>query len=183
MSIEIIPTDNILLALNYLILGNPVKMISGKEFQKDGIKLTEKVPKYYNLNYNGSVDNPILGKVALDLEGVKASLGHGIGKEKAAAFAAVPEVIKEGFIYNYENNWKNRGYDTAVIIAPILFDNKRSACEVVIQIRPNRVGFYLHEVEEIKKLLSVFKTATEGGTLQRASKLIIAQYLLHVNKK
>ena len=182
MDIKLIPTNNIKLALDYLIVGEPVKVISGKEFQKDGIRLTEKVPNYYNLNYNGSVDNPILGKVALDLEGVKASLGRGIGKEKAAAFAAVPEVIKEGFIYNYEINWKNRGYDTAVIIAPILFNNKRSACEVVIQIRPNRVGFYLHEVEEIKKLLDVFKTATEGGTPQRASKLIIAQYASHVNK-
>ena len=173
---------NISSAINYLVNGKPVKFVTGKEFQKDGIKLTEKVPKYYKLFYNGYVVNPILGKIYLDLEGVKASLGHGIGKAKAAAFIAVPEVIQKGYLFDYEINWKNRGYDTAVLIAPILFNSARWACEVVVQIRPNRKGFYLHETEEIKKLLDVFKTVTEDGTSQRASKLIIARYISVVNQ-
>ena len=130
-----IKKHDLTLALDYLINGKPVKYITEKEFQKDGIKLTEKVPEYYELFFNSYAINPILGK-----------------KEKSA-----------------------------VLIAPILFGSARWACEVVVQIRPNRVGFYLHEAEEIKKLLDVFKTVTEDGTPQRASRLIIARYLASVN--
>ena len=99
-----IKKHDLTLALDYLINGKPVKYVTGKEFQKDGIKLTEKVPEYYELFFNSYAIYSILGK-----------------KEKSAVF-----------------------------IAPILFGSARWACEVVVQIRPNRVGFYLHEAEEKK---------------------------------
>lgn len=39
--------------------------------------------------------------------------------KKASAYCAVPKIIEKGRVVNYQQNWKNRGYDTAVIAAPI----------------------------------------------------------------
>jgi len=63
----------------------------------------------------GGAENQEIGKVVLDKEGVKSSLGHGMGREKAAAFAAVPEIISKGKVFDRQENWKGRGYDTFVI--------------------------------------------------------------------
>lgn len=161
-------------ALAFALHGTPVTSITGKEFQSDGVKLTDKVPKWYAENFNGSVSHPELGEVKLDLEGVKDSLGHGMGKEKAAAYAAVPYIIQHGIVYDRQSNWKQRGFDTAVIIAPVEIGGEKYAGEVVVKRLPNRQGFYLHEVEVQKKLERAFKTSTKGGARQ-ASKLIIAQ--------
>ena len=87
----------ILDAYDYAMNGDPVIELIGNEFQKDGIPLTEKVTKYYQEQYNGIAIHPELGEVKLDLEGVKDSLGHGIGKIKAAAYAAVPKLIEKGY--------------------------------------------------------------------------------------
>ena len=51
-----------------------VTFISGQEFQKDGIPLTEKVTKFWKERYNGIAVSPELGEVKLDIEGVKSSL-------------------------------------------------------------------------------------------------------------
>jgi hypothetical protein len=69
-----------------------VAALTGKEFQKDKVKLTDKVVDFYNKKYGGSV-NTVIGDVKLDKEGVKDSMAHGMGSLKAAAFAAVPDVL------------------------------------------------------------------------------------------
>ena len=170
----------ILDAYDYAMNGDPVIELIGNEFQKDGIPLTEKVTKYYQEQYNGIAIHPELGEVKLDLEGVKDSLGHGIGKIKAAAYAAVPKLIEKGKIFDRQKNWKNRGYDTVVMIAPLKINGVDYIGEVVVEQRPNRQGFYLHEVEIKEKLADVFKTPTEGST-PPVSKLIISQWLAKIN--
>ena len=157
-----------------------VTEITGKEFQSDGVPLTDKVPAYWQGSYQGGVVSPELGRVVLDKEGVKSSMGHGIGALKAAAFYAVPEVIQKGKVFDRQQNWKGRGYDTAVLAAPISIAGKEYICEVIVEQRPNRQGFYLHEVEVKEKLGNVFKTATQGSTRQ-ASRSILALRDAEVN--
>ena len=157
-----------------------VTEISGKEFQSDGVPLTDKVPAYWQDSYHGGVESPELGRVILDKEGVKSSMGHGIGALKAAAFYAVPEVIQKGKVFDRQQNWKGRGYDTAVLAAPISIAGNEYICEVIVEQRPNRQGFYLHEVEVKEKLGNVFKTSTEGGTRQ-APRSILALRDAEVN--
>lgn len=157
-----------------------VTEITGKEFQSDGVPLTDKVPAYWQGAYQGGVVSPELGRVVLDKEGVKSSMGHGIGALKAAAFYAVPKVIKKGKVFDRQQNWKGRGYDTAVLAAPISIAGKEYICEVIVEQRPNRQGFYLHEVEVKEKLGNVFKTATQGSTRQ-ASRSILALRDAEVN--
>lgn len=151
----------------------PVTALTGQEFQKDGVPLTEKVTKLWKERFNGVAISPELGEVRLDLEGVKSSIGHGIGSLKSAAFACVEDVIRNGVVFDRQANWKGRGYDTAVIAAPVTIKDVEYICEVVVEQRSNRQGFYLHEVEIKKKLEDVFKTSTEGGTPQ-ASRSILA---------
>lgn len=81
-------------------------------------ELKQQIIEYFE-SIGGEVENKTLGTVTLNSRGVKDSMAHGIGKEKAAAFKAVPEVIQNGLIVDWENNWKNRGYDSAIVSAPI----------------------------------------------------------------
>lgn len=151
---------------------SPVKKLTGQEFQRDGVPLTEKVTQYWREQFNGIAVSSELGEVKLDLEGVKSSIGHGIGSLKSAAFFCVEDVIREGVVFDRQKNWKGRGYDTAVIAAPVTIKDIEYICEVVVEQRSNRQGFYLHEVEVKKKLEDVFKTSTKGGTPQASRSIL-----------
>lgn len=152
----------------------PVGKISGNEFGKETVSLIDRVENYYKSIGKEIVVNSELGDVKLDREGIKDSLGHGLGRMKAAAYALVPDVIEKGKICMRAANWKGRGYDTALIVAPVKIGNERYVCEVIVKQGKQRQGFYLHEVTIQKDLESVFKTAN-GSTLPR-SKSIIADY-------
>lgn len=165
-------------AVEFLERTAPVASLTGREFQKDGVRLTDKVSAYFN-SIGNVAHNEELGDVVLNLEGIRDSIAHGVGRQKAAAFMAVKDVIEKGFIFNRETNWKNRNYDSAVIIAPISINNTDYICEVVITRKPNENRFYLHEVEIKETLEKAFKTPTEGRASQ-ASKLIIGKHLEEV---
>ena len=154
--------------------------LTGKEFQKEGVPLTEKVPAWYDEMFRGVVRSPELGDVRLDLEGVKDSMGHGIGREKSAAFAAVPDIIRKGTVFDRQSNWKGRGYDTSVISAPVRIGDTDYAGEVVVKTGKDRQGLYLHEVENKKRLEDAFKTA--NGSAPQASRLILGQKLDDVKR-
>lgn len=166
-------------AVAFAMLGKPVKQLTGNEFQKDDIKLTDKVPAYYQEKYGGKVANKEIGEVMLDLEGVQDDIGHHLSKLKCCAFAAVPEVVMNGKIFDRQKNWKKRGYDSYVIIAPVKIGTQRYIEEVVVKRNNKRQGFYLHEVEIKKRLEDFIKTHTEVGHLP-TSRLIIAQKIKKV---
>lgn len=166
-------------AMDFLENTAPVKELSGKEFQKDGVKLTDKVPAFFK-SINNVAHNENLGDVVLDLKGVEDSISHGIGRLKSAAFMAVPEVIEKGFIFNRENNWKERGWDTAVIVAPVKIAAEDYVCEVVVKKVRGQQRFYLHEVEIKKTLDGVFKSVANNGNASQVSKLILGKHLAEV---
>ena len=92
-----------------------------------------------------------MGEVILNRRGVKDDISHGIGRKKAASFAAVPEVIEQGKIVDYQRDWKDRGYDTAVVVAPVTIDGEPYFEGVILVRNKFRNNFYLHEVlSEIK---------------------------------
>ncbi|MGN1038789.1 MAG: hypothetical protein ACI4P0_05285, partial [Mailhella sp.] len=167
-------------AYNDAVSASPVVTLTGREFQKDGVPLTQKVPAWYDDTFQGMVRSPQLGEVRLDLEGVKDSLGHGIGREKSAAFAAVPDIIRKGTVFDRQSNWKGRGYDTSVISAPVRIGDTDYAGELVVKTGKDRQGLYLHEVENRKRLEDAFKTA--NGSAPQASRLILGQKLDDVKR-
>lgn len=149
---------NVQQIIEQVLTMDPVSELTGKEFQKDETKLTEKVNKYYQENYNNQIERAGVGIVKLDLRSIKDSMAHGVSKEKSAAFQAVPEVIKNGLIFDEQSNYKDRGYDTVSFIAPITIGNIRYACEVIVRQNADRTGFYLHNVELETILADVLKT-------------------------
>ena len=117
----------------------------------------------------------------MDLTGVKDDISHKLGAAKSSAFVAVPEVIKYGKIFSREKNWKNRSWDSFVIIAPIKIGTIRYIEEVIVKKGIERQGLYLHEVEIKKKLENFIQTHLNMGN-SLTSKLIIAQKISKVNK-
>lgn len=169
-------------AIKFLENTPAVARLTGKEFQKDGVKLTEKVPEYFK-SIGGIAHNAELGDVVLDLKGVQDSLGHGISGLKASAFMAVKDVIEKGFIFNRETNWKNRKWNSAVIVAPIKIGNDDYVCEVVVAQKPQGNKFYLHEVEIRKTIENLFKTEPKYPANSQSSKLIIGKHIAEVKGK
>ena len=166
-------------AMDFLERTAPVANLTGQEFQKDGVKLTDKVPAYFK-SIGNVARNDELGDVVLDLKGVEDSIAHGVGRLKSAAFMAVPDVIEKGFIFNREENWKERGWNTAVIVAPIKLGEDDYVCEVVVKKVRGQQRFYLHEVEIKKTLDGVFKSVANNGNASQVSKLILGKHLAEV---
>ena len=54
--------------------------------------------------------------------------------------------------------------------------------EVIVEQRPNRQGFYLHEVEVKEKLANAFKTPTKGSA-SPVPRLILSHFIEKVKAK
>ena len=146
--------------IKYVANMKPVTKLSGNEFAKGNTDLVTQVCEYFN-----SIGNKVeskYGTIILNRTGVKSSISHGIGRKKAVAFKAVPDVIKNGRIIDYTNNYKKRGYDTAVISAPIHLGDEDYYVAAVINVEKEKNSFYLHEVAILNKKEDdmSFKTGT-----------------------
>jgi hypothetical protein len=128
---------------NFLLSGESVSLLGGYEFAKvEGKTLQEQVSDFYDTFGNKAV-SPIYGDVVLDKRGIDDSYAHGIGRNKAIACAAVKDVIEKGIVIDYHTNHKGRGYNTAIIAAPIQINGERYICQVVIRQNTNGNRFYL----------------------------------------
>lgn len=149
---------------NRLLYGKSVVKLSGEEFAKDGTPLTTKVTQFYADNFGGSVVREGLGEVLLNERSVRDSISHGIGRAKSVAFAAVPNIIKDGIVIDTQTDWKNRGYDSATIAAPVSIGDKDYAGIVVVKRGNGSNRFYLHEVFLKESLLNGdFQTSLNTG--------------------
>ena len=151
----------------------PVAEMDGSEFPKGSIGLVDQVTEFFKSIGNRAV-NPSIGQVTLDRRGAKSSLAHGMGRNKAIAFKAVPDVIRNGKIIDFQADWKGRGYDTVVIAAPVVIKGE-TFYEGAILIRENRgTSFYLHEVTalENKDTNAPIKTGSKAPSDAKVSSLI-----------
>ena len=139
----------------------PVVTLGGHEFDLNAGPLAAQVTEYFN-GLGNQVENPVLGTITLNRRGVKDSLSHGIGRLKAMAFYAVPDVLERGRIIDYQKDWKGRGYDTFVLAAPIDVANGRFAGNYYIGAIVLRAyamqRFYLHELIMQNREAATFKT-------------------------
>jgi hypothetical protein len=135
-------------AKEFLLSDRYVSRLKGTEFAKDGVKLTDKVPAFYEKEYGGRIAREGLGEVILDEQSVRDSISHGVGKVKSVGFAAVPEVIRKGIVIDEQKRWKDRKYDSATIAAPISIGDKGYVAVVIVRRYEDATNgrFYLHEV-------------------------------------
>lgn len=154
---------------NYAIVRDmdSVEELKGDEFAQDGTPLSKRVKEYYD-QIGNVVHNEVVGDVILNGRSIKDDLAHGMGRLKALTFKAVPSVIEKGKVLRYEKNWKERGYDSAVIGAKIHIQegeyagNYYELCVIKVNEQTNRL--YLHEVHTIKMDGEPFKTGTSQET-------------------
>ena len=123
----------------------PVAEVSGEEFKKGEKDLITQVTEFFD-GLGNEVYNPQLGDVMLTRRGAKSDIAHGIGRKKAAAFAAVPDILKNGRVIDYQVDWKGRNYDTAVVAAPITIAGEPYMAGVVLTRTNSENRFYVHEV-------------------------------------
>lgn len=174
----------LLQTVDFVLNGASVCNLTGQEFQKSEESLVDRVASFYQQQYGGVANNPSLGVVRLDRRSVKDSIGHGIGSRKAAAFAAVHDVIERGMAFDVQANWKNRGYGTVVIAAPIRIAQEPYVCEVVVKSEDGGNAFYLHEVNLTEKIADTIKTATGAAAsaiVARPTRSILAEKCSAVN--
>ena len=116
------------------------------------------VSEFFN-SIGNTAENEELGSVVLRKRSIKDDISHGIGREKVAAFMAVPDVLKHGKVVDYQENWKGRGYDTAVVAAPIKISGEDFIAGVCVKRTSGENRFYVHEVLPIKEGATPFNRA------------------------
>ena len=140
---------------DFLLNSTPVSVLTGNEFaKKDGVTLTQQVIEYYN-SIGNKASSPVYGEIILDKQSVEDDFAHGVGRKKAIAFAAVPEVIGKGIVIMPLGKHKeNEKRLSAMIAAPIAIETEEFVCIVVIrQYASGNKKLYVHEVSLKQKLL------------------------------
>lgn len=145
--------------------GDPVVTLKGDEFAPDGYPLTSKVTRWYRENGGETVETPGIGEVSIDAVAVKNSVSHGLGRAKAAAFAAVPDVLRRGKIVHSEPIAGARSEGTAYFVAaPIRMGGQDMIEIVMIKSDKNAKRMYVHEVA-LREVLRqpTFKTSADAA--------------------
>ncbi len=145
--------------------GRAVAELRGDEFVPDGVPLTVKVPQWYRDHGVATVRVKGLGDVTLDERAVKDSLAHGIGRGKAAAFAAVPDVLRLGRIVASEPSAADPKMTATFIAAPLRMGGTDYVAVVLVRADLHARRMYVHEVVLREKLqASAFKTGALSAT-------------------
>lgn len=125
-----------------------VKTLKGNEFNISDPDIKSKIKKFYS--QVGSVEHPVVGTIKLTNRSVNDDFGHGKGPEKVITFAAVPELLRNGYVLDYQKDWKGRGYDTTVIGGKVDISEGKYAGEyymgAIVNVYPDTNRAYLHEV-------------------------------------
>ena len=167
---------------NFLLNGKAVSILKGDEFEKkEGVTLTRQVSDYFE-SVGGKAHSPIFGDVVLDRDGAEDSLAHGMGRLKAIAYAGVKGVIEGGIVIDYDVDHKGRGYDSAVVAAPIEISGDRYICYVVITRKKNNSRYYLHEVWTEKNLTDVRSSAAQRQPSQLQGTAKVLQSIVTANE-
>lgn len=146
---------------------SPVVELNGDEFLNGEIPLSKRIKAYYD-EVGNLVHNEAVGDIVLNGRSVKDDISHGLGKLKVISFQAVPKVLEKGKILRYEENWKDRKYDSVVIGAKVKIKEGEFAGEYyelcVVKMNKETNKMYLHEVHTTKADGESFKTRTSQET-------------------
>ncbi|WP_163000210.1 PLxRFG domain-containing protein [Sphingobium yanoikuyae] len=145
--------------------GEPIVTLKGDEFAPDGQPLTAKVARWYADNDHQIVQTPGIGAVSLDAKAVKNSVSHGLSRNKASAFAAVPDVLRHGRIVHSEPLAGSRDGGMAhFVAAPIRMGNQDMVAIVMVRSDINAKRMYVHEVA-LREVLRqpAFKTSADAA--------------------
>ena len=137
-------------------MGKTIKSIRNNIFKKTGKEgepsLLDKVVNWMEKQVGGSVYTKKIGgengaDIILNRRGIKNDIAHGVGEEKAAAFQAVPDVLRNGTLVSIT---KENGEPVSYIIAGKI-NLLGKPVNVYCVVKRDGAGsnrFYLHEVSD-----------------------------------
>ena len=101
--------------------------------------------------------NPEIGEIVFNDKSVKDSVAHGMNPFKAAAFEAVPDVIRSGVVVAQAEHGAMRSH---YISAPVKIEGAEDIVTVLVREDVNSRRMYLHSVITKEKLLNAGDTET-----------------------
>ena len=132
---------------------NPVTILTGEEFlPKPGITFADQVLSYFQ-SLGGKALSP-WGEVLLDKKGIQSDKSHGIGRIKAASFAAIKDVLEKGSVVLPLDYYATGGKKqmTGMMAAPIIIGTDTFICVVVVIYNLIEKRLYLHETFLTEKI-------------------------------
>lgn len=136
-----------------LVKMNSVSNLSGHELDGD-LPLSTKLKNLFS-SWNNVVPTNKYGEVAVNTASIRSDIRHGSTYEKVAAYAAIPDVLRNGVTIDVYK--KNHGeIERIITAAPIKIGEKTYYMGVMIQRDSNTNRLYLHDVV-IKKEASEYQ--------------------------
>lgn len=132
---------------------NPVCVLTGNEFLPvDGLTFAQLVLNFFNAQ--GGIAYSPWGEVLLDMKGIQSDKSHGVGRIKAASFAAIRDVLEKGTIILPLDYYATGGKKqmTGMMAAPILIGSDSFICVVVVIYNLQEKRLYLHETFLTEKI-------------------------------
>ena len=143
--------------------GDAICHIYGNEIPEETTSYIKNVTMWYDSKFNGIAHTEEIGTVNLRNRSVKDSYAHGpMGNKsnKYYAFAAVPDVLKEGAIVGRDllrNAHDNSRY--FYFAAPVEIKKEGFVCVVTVKSSPHSNRIYVHEVGAKKELQAIELTS------------------------
>ena len=139
-----------------------VDTLVGKEFIRDGKLQIDQVEQFFK-ETGGTVENPQLGDVEFKIPATMENADFSNEPGQGACIAAVPKVLSNGAVVDFQYNWKDGGYDIATVAAPVTIGGTPYMMGVILK-RGNEGGnFYVHEVMAQKEGAMPFSNGTRKG--------------------
>ena len=165
--------------------GNPVVALKGDEINPNE-KLTESVMRYFRNVIGKTVfSNRAVSDIEIKEKSIKSSIAKGIFPEKKSTFAALGDVLERGIVVDFQKNWKGRGYDTAVIAAPVSVNEVPYVVAAVVELK-GKNKFYVHDVVAKERLGNALMTQhhpqADYPSASRASAVNVLYDIFKVNK-
>ncbi|MBR5390326.1 MAG: hypothetical protein IK141_03365 [Clostridia bacterium] len=151
--------------MNKLDLNNPIITLTGNEFlPKPGMTFAQQIFDYFVLQ--GGVAHSPWGEVLLDMKGIQSDKAHGVGRIKAASFAAIKDVLEKGAIILPLDYYATGGKKqmTGMMAAPILIGTDSFICVVVVIYNLQERRLYLHETFLTEKIPEIAASSLVRGS-------------------
>ncbi len=164
---------------------HPVSRLTGEEFlPREGFTFVQQVLAFFQSQ--GGVAYSPWGEVLLDKKGIQSDKAHGVGRIKAASFAAVKDVLEKGEIILPLDYYATGGKKqmTGMMAAPIVIGTDSFICVVVVVYNLSERRLYLHETFLTEKIPEIAASSLVRGSKAASpqSQGIVANVLMNFIK-
>jgi len=145
-----------------ILQGTPVATLRSNEAPHTGYAaLRQWATQLFEQVWLGVAHSPEIGSVVLNAQSVRDSLAHGMNTYKAAAFAAVKDVVEHGAVVAVAS--RNPYARSYFLAAPVSIADKAGVVVVIVNKDANAQRMYLHSVNTKENLLTLIDSEAHGA--------------------